>query len=420
MTGDPDSRTGDPDQRTGDPDQRTGDPDRDPRVDGGVSNRKASRESRPPRELPTFTRVLIGGAAFVIVIAGVRAAAAVTVPLMLSIFFCIICGPPVKKLERWMPFGVAVGLILFGMIALLIAIPVLVGTAVQQVINDLPDFQKDLRALEANSIEQLRGWGVNLPSDDIREAFDVGSVASVLGTFLNGLLRTFGDGVIVLLLVAFMLAETAWFSAKVAVIERGSGEASRRVAEVIASVHRYVGIKTLVSAGTGLTVGIGLMVLGIDHALVWGFLAFLLNYIPNVGSIIAGVPPVLLAMIQHGVGTALLVVLLYVAVNQIFGSVIEPRMQGRGLGLSPLIVFVSLLFWGWVFGPVGMLLSAPITMAIKVALEVFPETRWIAILLGGNPGDTAGVAGKLSGPSTAGSGNVPAGDVSPVGERHSG
>lgn len=387
------------------------------RDDDAPSAAGRTREPNPRRELPTFTRVLIGGAAFVIVIAGLRAAAAVTVPLMLSIFFCIICGPPVKKLERWMPFGVAVGLILLGMVALLIAIPVLVGTAVQQVINDLPDFQNDLRTLEAESVERLRDWGVNLPSDDLLDAFDVGSVASVLGTFLNGLLRAFGDGVIVLFLVAFMLAETAWFSAKVAVIEQGTGEASRRVAEVIESVHKYVAIKTLVSVATGFTVGIGLMVLGIDHALVWGFIAFLLNYIPNVGSIIAGVPPVLLAMIQHGGGIALLVVLLYVAVNQVFGSVIEPRMQGRGLGLSPLIVFLSLLFWGWVFGPVGMLLSAPITMAIKVALEVFPETRWIAILLGGDPGDAAG---NVSGPSTAGSANVLPGDAAAVGERRPG
>lgn len=344
-------------------------------------------------EFSGFGRVLLCCGAFVIIVAGMRAASSVTIPLMLATFFSIICGPPVKKLERWMPFGAALALILLALVALLIAIPVLIGTALQQVINDLPIFQSDLRALEADAIERLRDWGVEVPSGELMDVFDAGSVTSLLATFLNGLLRAFGDGVVVLLLVAFMLAESAWFSAKLAVIERGSGEASQRVAEVIQSVHRYVGIKTLVSLGTGLCVWTGLTILGIDHALVWGFLAFLLNYIPNVGSIIAGIPPVLLALIQHGAWTAVLVIVLYVVVNQVFGSVIEPRVQGRGLGLSPLIVFVSLLFWGWVFGPVGMLLSAPITMAIKVALEVFPETRWIAILLGGNPELAASLPG---------------------------
>lgn len=332
-----------------------------------------------------FARVLLCAAAFVVVITGLRAASSVTIPLMLAVFFTIICGPPVAKLRRWMPFWAALGLIMLGLVAVFITIPLLVGTALREVIRDLPAFRGELMQLEEELLERLAGWGIDVPSNEMFETFDAGWVTSLLATFLNELLRAFGDGVIVLILIAFMLAETAWFSAKIALIEGDSGEASERVGEVIANVHRYVGIKTLISLGTGILVWIGLAVLGIEHALVWGFLAFLLNYIPNVGSIIAGVPPILLALIQHGSGTALFVVLLYVAVNQFFGSFLEPRLMGRGLGLSPLIVFVSLLFWGWVFGPVGMLLSAPITMAIKVALEVFPDTRWIAVLLGGNP-----------------------------------
>ncbi len=339
-------------------------------------------------EFSGFTRTLLGCGAFIIIVAGLRAASSVTVPLMLAIFFSIVCGPPITKLQRWMPFGVALSLILAALLAVFITIPVLIGTALRQVINDLPDFQDELLTLEGAVIERLRGWGLDVPSDDLMDVFDAGSVTSMLAGFLNGLLKTFGDGVIVLVLVAFMLAESAWFSAKLAVIEGGSGEASRRIAEVIHNVHRYVAIKTVLSVATGLCVWAGLTVLGIDHALVWGFLAFLLNYIPNIGSIVAGVPPVLLALIQHGIGTAVWVVLLYGVVNQLLGSILEPRLQGRGLGLSPLVVFVSLLFWGWVFGPVGMLLSAPITMMIKVGLEVFPETRWIAIFLGGKPAPT--------------------------------
>jgi predicted PurR-regulated permease PerM len=104
--------------------------------------------------------------------------------------------------------------------------------------------------------------------------------------------------------------------------------------------------------------------------------------LPNIGSIIAAIPAVLLAFIQFGLGPAIAVAAVYLAVNGVLGNVVEPRLQGKGLGLYTLVVFVSLLFWGWVLGPVGMLLSAPLTMSVKIALESLPDTRWIAILLG--------------------------------------
>ncbi len=144
-------------------------------------------------------------------------------------------------------------------------------------------------------------------------------------------------------------------------------------------------IKTLVSLATGIAIAIWLGVLGVDYAMLWGLLAFLLNYVPNIGSIIAAIPAVLLALVQLGVGSALLAALGFLVVNAAIGNVIEPRFMGRGLGLSTLVVFLSLVFWGWVLGPVGMLLSVPLTMTVKIALESNEDTRWIAILLGPQP-----------------------------------
>jgi predicted PurR-regulated permease PerM len=148
------------------------------------------------------------------------------------------------------------------------------------------------------------------------------------------------------------------------------------------SVQRYLLIKTLVSLATGFVVGIALTILGVDYAILWAVIAFLLNYIPNIGSIIAAVPPMLIAMIQLGPMSSLLVAGLYIVINTIFGNVVEPRYMGRSLGLSTLVVFVSLVFWGWVFGPVGMLLSIPLTMVVKIALENSDRNRWLAVLLG--------------------------------------
>jgi len=135
------------------------------------------------------------------------------------------------------------------------------------------------------------------------------------------------------------------------------------------------------SLGTGMTIGIVLWVIGVDYAPVWALVAFLLNYIPNIGSIIAAVPAVLVALIQIGPAAALATGISYIVINTLFGNVIEPRMMGRTLGLSTLVVFLSLVFWGWILGPVGMLLSIPLTMVVKIALETNPHSRWLATLL---------------------------------------
>jgi len=142
-------------------------------------------------------------------------------------------------------------------------------------------------------------------------------------------------------------------------------------------------IKAAISLLTGLIIFIWLWILGVDYAILWGLLAFLLNFIPTVGSFIAAVPAVLLALVQLGVLHAGLTLGGFVVVNLVMGNAIEPRWMGRGLNLSPLVVFVSLVLWGWVLGPVGMLLSIPLTIMIKIALENQPESRWIGIMLGG-------------------------------------
>jgi predicted PurR-regulated permease PerM len=125
-----------------------------------------------------------------------------------------------------------------------------------------------------------------------------------------------------------------------------------------------------------------LILLDIHYAVLWGVVAFLLNFIPNIGSILAAVPAVLMAMVQYNFGTALAVAGVYLAVNVTIGSILEPRIMGKGLGLSTLVVFLSLIFWGWLLGPVGMLLSVPLTIMVKIVLNAKEDTKWIATLLG--------------------------------------
>jgi predicted PurR-regulated permease PerM len=166
----------------------------------------------------------------------------------------------------------------------------------------------------------------------------------------------------------------------------GNKESSfEELSKITDGIKRYMALKTLTSLATGIFVGIWLAIIGVDYPVLWGLVAFLLNYIPNIGSIIAAVPAVLLAFIQLGVIHALFAVLGYLVVNGVIGNVIEPRVMGRGVGLSTLVVFISLVFWGWVLGPVGMFLSVPLTMIVKISFEHNESTKSIAILLGSNP-----------------------------------
>ena len=148
------------------------------------------------------------------------------------------------------------------------------------------------------------------------------------------------------------------------------------------SAKRYLVIKTLISAAVGLVIWLWLVILGVNYPVLWGTLSFLLNYVPNIGAIIAALPVVLLALVQLGVGPALLTVLGFVVVHIVLGSIIEPKLTGKGLSLSTLVVFLSMVFWGWVLGPIGMILSVPMTSLVKIALESHEETRGLAIMLG--------------------------------------
>jgi predicted PurR-regulated permease PerM len=185
-------------------------------------------------------------------------------------------------------------------------------------------------------------------------------------------------------MVAFLLAEAGSLVSKLREISHDPNDAIARIEGINRGINKYFSIKIAVSFLTGVLVYTLLWVVGVDHPALWAFLAFLLNFVPNIGSFLAAIPAILLALVQPelGGGSALVVAVGFALINIVIGSVLEPRIMGRGLDLSNLVVFLSLLFWGWVLGPVGMLLSVPLTVAAKIILEAFPEGRPIARILG--------------------------------------
>ena len=190
---------------------------------------------------------------------------------------------------------------------------------------------------------------------------------------------------LVILTMVFILAEAAGFSRKLRAAFGPRSDHLERFGVMARQIQRYLAIKTLISLATGILVGLWVSVLGLGFPLLWGLVAFIFNYIPNLGSILAAIPPVLLALVQFGPGRAAVVALGYLVINISLANFLEPYLMGRRLGLSTLVVVLSLIFWGWVWGPVGMLLSVPLTVIVKIALENTEDFRWVAVLLDANP-----------------------------------
>ena len=343
---------------------------------------------RPMQGSEHHTRIqsiLLAAAAVVIVVAGLKAAQALVNPFLLAVFIAVISTPALFWIEaRGLPRWIALVVVILAVVGALFGLSVVVGASVNDFSNDLPRYTERLKGQFGSLLEALRGLGVDLPQDraGVLEHVNPAWVLELAGELFNGFGVVLANAFLILLTVVFILLEASSFSGKLSVIARNAHLTRANVDAFTGTVRRYLAIKSLMSLGTGVAMWLWLWFLGVDYPVLWGLLAFLLNYVPNIGSIIAAVPAVLLALVQLGPETALWAAAGYLVANVVFGNVLEPRFMGRGVGLSPLVVFLSLIFWGWVLGPVGMFLSVPLTITAKIALAASDDTRWAAVLLG--------------------------------------
>ncbi len=327
--------------------------------------------------------ILLPAAAVVVIVAGMRAAEPIIVPLLLSLFIAIIAAPSMFWLQRkGVPHVLALVVVITGMFFMVIGMMALVGSSLQGFTRELPGYQARIREQETALTLWLATKGIEIPPDQVLRFIDPGRAMALVASLLNGLGSVLTNSFLIFLTVIFLLMEAPSFPAKLHAVLDDPQASLGRLEMFLDNVKRYLAIKTSTSLLTGVAIGLWLLLVGVDYPVLWGLFAFLLNYIPNIGSIIAAVPTILLALVQLGAGAAAWVALGYLVVNNLVGNLIEPRFMGRGLGLSTLVVFVSLVFWGWVFGAVGMFLAVPLTMMAKIALDSLESTRWVAILLG--------------------------------------
>ncbi len=331
----------------------------------------------------TIAQIFMTAAAFVLVIAGMRVAAVILVPFLLAAFIAIVSAPPMFWLQRkGFPAWLALLSVIVIVLIFLLLVSGLIGSSINDFTANLPDYDKQFDNVIPTAIKGLETLGIDTSRLEINDIFHPGSAMKLVSAGLNSFRKVLTNGFLILMTVVFMLIEASSLPAKLQAILGSQENALDAFDKFIASVKQYMAIKTLICLATGIIVALGLFIMGVDYPLLWGLFAFFLNYIPNIGSIIAAIPAVFLTIVQLGLAKALVVAVGYLVINIVMGNIVEPRFMGRGLGLSTLVVFLSLMFWGWVLGPVGMLLSVPLTITAKIALDSREETRWLAILLG--------------------------------------
>ena len=318
--------------------------------------------------------------AIIAVIYGMQAARVILVPFLVAGFIAVLCVPITRYLERLrIPTGLAVTIVVVLIIRIMVLVGTFVGGSVGAFNERLPFYQERLNE-RVTDIAALLGQEVSVGG--LVEMIQPGAAMSLVANLLNGLQALLANFFLIMFAVIFILLEASTFPSKMQLVLKASHGDPEYFKRFTNSVQRYLGIKTVTSLATGLAVWLLTVAFGLDFPVLWGLLAFLLNYIPNIGSLIASIPAILIALIQFGTLQALMITLGYFVINITIGGVIETRVMGRGLGLSTLIVFLSLVFWGWIFGPIGMLLSVPLTMTAKIALESSGEkSSSIALLL---------------------------------------
>lgn len=329
------------------------------------------------------SRIIFIIATVIFIIWGINQAQSVLVSFLVSVFFAALATPAVLWLEKKkVPIVVAVIIVVAGMILCLIITGVVVGTSINSFYEALPQYQTLIQGKVAAFKVFLARQGVTMPQNILLEYLNPEAIMNLTARLLQGLGSAFSNIFLIILTVTFILFEVTSFPIKIRTILGDPLQAFPRFIKFVNDMKRYMVIKTFMSLATGVLATILLYVLDVDFPILWGFLAFLLNYVPTIGSIIAGVPAVFLAFILRGIWIGVIVAAGYVAINLIIGIGIENILMGRKLGLSTLVVFLSLLFWEGLLGPVGALLCIPLTMTLKFALESDEKTQWIAVLLG--------------------------------------
>lgn len=354
-----------------------------------------------PEENRTYkaNRIIITAACMVILIAGLKLAQSFFIPILLAAFIATVSFPITNWLRRHrVPRFFAVLITVLVDFAFLIGIVLIASSLVGDLETKWKEKYSEILGLRiqetsetaANILtawnvpdaeEKVQAYGASKLQEQLSDTFSFTKVLD-LGTDVAWKVFSFmGTTFMVLILTVFMLSEARMFGRRMNAILEARGPNLQRIMDASSDVQRYLAIKTVISLVTGVLAGFLCWAAKIDFFLLWGIVAFAMNFIPVIGSIIAGVPPLILAFLVGGPASALVIGIGYVSINVFLGNFLEPMLMGRRFGLSTLVVLVSVLFWGYIWGPIGMLLAVPLTMVIKVMMDNSDDLRWLAVAI---------------------------------------
>ncbi|WLS79197.1 AI-2E family transporter [Erwinia pyri] len=327
--------------------------------------------------------MLLKMAMLVVILAGIKAASDIMVPFLLAMFLAIVLNPLVTILmRRGVRRGLAIGLVMSGVLICFALLVAMVAGAANEFSDIYPQIRSQLEHKLGIVQHFAATFNINLSTDRMAERLDPNAMMNMATTVLSQFSGAMTNIVLLLMTVVFMLFEVHHLPYKLRFALVNPKIRIAGLHKALKGVTHYLALKTLISLITGASVWLALLLLDVKFALLWGVVAFILNYIPNIGPVIAGIPPLIQALLLNSVYEAALVGTLFIAIHTVFGNMLEPRVMGKGLGLSSLVVFLSLIFWGWLLGPVGMLLSVPLTSVCKILMETTPGGSKLAILLG--------------------------------------
>jgi AI-2 transport protein TqsA len=335
------------------------------------------------------TRLLVSAACLVIVVAGLRAVEEIIGPLMLSVALTIVFHPLRAPLERRMPPWVASVVVLVAAYVLLIALTLAVVVSVGRLAALIPTYAPDLDDMASGVGDRLADLGMAAPQTNaVVDSLDVTRVLDAATSFLSGIASVLSDLFFIVTLLLFLAFDSAGATRLAERAREHRPQLVDALARFARGTRSYLGVSAVFGLIVAVVDTVLLWALGVPGAFVWGVLAFVTNFIPNIGFVIGVVPPALIGLLEGGPALMLWVIVLYSVVNVVIQSIIQPRFVGNAVGLSTTLTFLSLVFWTWVLGPIGALLAVPMSLLLRAVLvDADPDGRWRLPLISGHPDD---------------------------------
>jgi predicted PurR-regulated permease PerM len=346
----------------------------------------ASARDAYARARPFAATILVGAAALTIVLAGARTIADIIGPVFLALVITISLHPIRIWLEqhRFPEWAASVVLLLAAYLVLFLLTLALI-VSVAQLAELLPQYSDQLTAVVTNAGNTLKSLGVQQEQiNAVVNAIDPGQLVALVGTVLSSTLGVLSNLFFLLVLLFFMAFDTDSTRRSLASLGERMPDVATALSSFARGARNYMGVTTGFGFIVAVLDGVALVIMGVPGAFVWAVLAFVTNFIPNIGFIIGVIPPAIIALLDGGPGLMIAVIITYSVINFLIQSVIQPRIVGDAVGLTPTFTFMSLVFWTWLIGPLGALLAVPLTLLARALLiETNPRLGWALPLIAG-------------------------------------